>query len=1293
MRRSSSAAFWSVLGTEIVNKSDREACLMALKMKAACMVQGLEAQPQEAPEGDHQANGEVEAAVREIKKGVRALKASLESRLKMKLADSDPVLSWIPRHAADLINRYRKGEDGKTAEQRMTGKAWRKPAIEFGERLMFKEAGEKRRKNAFEATLEEGRYVGHSSRNGALLVLTSEGAKRGVGIRRLPEDERWTTTGWDKLKGFPWEVAPRERQTKVPTQTEASTPITQVPEAKAKIVKRGYVMRSDIDNYGFTDHCPGCVAIALRGKTSAGHQHNDECFNRIVKELEQDAGKKDQLARKRRRKRGASEAAEEPEEDKEDQVISAAAATGQPAQEQASSSAARPAGSTDSAARLVAKRLSIWEDEMDTGGEAATAGKRPRQGGQETEDVSPSVSMSGSAVRPAGPIDAEDLADTPVPMEDETGPQLGSLCSLEAVASGVISGYKAELLDEVRFQVASQFRRWEMEETSLTDVDAIASLAVEMGAVDIAEVYSPHRFSARAEEFQLRPGFAADLEELKPDGAPWDLSRPSDVAILAQLQKEQDPYLLTGSPPCELFSQLQAISWSKQDPQKREQRWALAKHHLKTATDCYWRQIERGRIFLHEHPWSASSWSEPEIVALSERPDVYVVKGPMCRWEMTATDRKVWPHRTGYVRKETGWMTNSKELAELLEGICSNVDGSRPWHKHVHLIGGLGKAARIYPPKLVEAVLKVLHSMLRESGELSAVEEFAAGPSPAEPEMPSGEWQEFWDHVNGGYLDTEKVQEARRLEREWIAKQQVYEVVARSMCLHETGKQPIPLRWIDTNKGDHDNPNYRSRQVVREIKARKKLVDQLSPEETFSSMPPLEALMLLTSLFMTEEVPPHKVRAANKKLGIFDIKRAHFYGKARRRVFVELDEEDRKKHGSDKCGLLLRSMYGTQDASAIWQDDYCELLGESGFCRGRCNGAVFYHPGRGIRILVHGDDFVVLTDCQEDLDWFESIIKSRYEYKKLANLGWAQGDDRTATVLNRIITLVDDGSTRKAIVEPDARHAQLIISGLGLAGGKGCETPAEKRSNEQQLQDWSTPRLDKERKMQYRSLTMRAAYLAQDRVDLSECTKNLARFMQSPHEAAWQALKRLGRYLKKYPCVVREFPLQKLSSKLKICTDSDHAGCAATRKSTTGLVALLGQHCIRHGSNMQSTIALSSGESEFYALVKASSTGLGLQSLLGDWGISLPLVVMSDSSAARGHVSRRESGNMRHIQTRYLWLQERVGEGHVKILAISGKVNPSDMLTKALSGVGIRATLQRLGFVCTTASEQQKALL
>ena len=37
---------------------------------------------------------------------------------------------------------------------------------------------------------------------------------------------------------------------------------------------------------------------------------------------------------------------------------------------------------------------------------------------------------------------------------------------------------------------------------------------------------------------------------------------------------------------------------------------------------------------------------------------------------------------------------------------------------------------------------------------------------------------------------------------------------------------------------------------------------------------------------------------------------------------MKLEEESRKEYGEDKCGLLLKSWYGTQDASDIWQEDY-----------------------------------------------------------------------------------------------------------------------------------------------------------------------------------------------------------------------------------------------------------------------------------------------------------------------------------------------------------------------------------
>ena len=71
---------------------------------------------------NHAANGEIESAVKEIQGHICVLKLSLEGKLGKKLQDSDLVLAWAPRHAADLISRFRKGADGKTVVQRSTGR-------------------------------------------------------------------------------------------------------------------------------------------------------------------------------------------------------------------------------------------------------------------------------------------------------------------------------------------------------------------------------------------------------------------------------------------------------------------------------------------------------------------------------------------------------------------------------------------------------------------------------------------------------------------------------------------------------------------------------------------------------------------------------------------------------------------------------------------------------------------------------------------------------------------------------------------------------------------------------------------------------------------------------------------------------------------------------------------------------------------------------------------------------------------------------------------------------------------
>ena len=201
------AGFVKELGwRRYVSKSENEPALLALKGAVSTVLKDVEMVPKESPVGDHAANGEAERAVREIKGVIRALKSSLEHRLGRTLPASHPILTWMPRHAAECLSRYKIGEDGRTAEQRRTGKKWRKLAPEFGERIHVKVASAQAEGSGFRPKMVEGRYVGSHSRTGMILAMTKVGVIRGRGHNRMTDADRWNPEGIDELVGVPWKL-------------------------------------------------------------------------------------------------------------------------------------------------------------------------------------------------------------------------------------------------------------------------------------------------------------------------------------------------------------------------------------------------------------------------------------------------------------------------------------------------------------------------------------------------------------------------------------------------------------------------------------------------------------------------------------------------------------------------------------------------------------------------------------------------------------------------------------------------------------------------------------------------------------------------------------------------------------------------------------------------------------------------------------------------------------------------------------------------------------------------------
>ena len=111
---------------------------------------------------------------------------------------------------------------------------------------------------------------------------------------------------------------------------------------------------------------------------------------------------------------------------------------------------------------------------------------------------------------------------------------------------------------------------------------------------------------------------------------------------------------------------------------------------------------------------------------------------------------------------------------------------------------------------------------------------------------------------------------------------------------------------------------------------------------------------------------------------------------------------------------------------------------------------------------------------------------------------------------------------------------------------------------------------------------------------------------------------------------------------------------------------MFGQHCIRSWCSTQASIALSSGEAEFYGVVKASSVGLGILAMQKDMNVNCSLDVFTDAEAAKGIASRRGLGRTRHIAVHLLWVQERVAQKEFRLLRVQGKENPADICTKHL---------------------------
>ena len=162
--------------SKVLLKSDNEPAIVKLLKEslATLKVSGVDQVGEEhSPPYDSQANGAVEAAVKQVKARIRTMKLCLERRIGKHIPPRHPIMTWLAPHAASIV-RYRvRGQDGQTPYERIRLRPFNGRLICFGDKCRCKNRSKEKveDKNRFHQGIflgicpSTGQYMIHDSDN------------------------------------------------------------------------------------------------------------------------------------------------------------------------------------------------------------------------------------------------------------------------------------------------------------------------------------------------------------------------------------------------------------------------------------------------------------------------------------------------------------------------------------------------------------------------------------------------------------------------------------------------------------------------------------------------------------------------------------------------------------------------------------------------------------------------------------------------------------------------------------------------------------------------------------------------------------------------------------------------------------------------------------------------------------------------------------------------------------------------------------------------------------------------
>ena len=379
---------------------------------------------------------------------------------------------------------------------------------------------------------------------------------------------------------------------------------------------------------------------------------------------------------------------------------------------------------------------------------------------------------------------------------------------------------------------------------------------------------------------------------------------------------------------------------------------------------------------------------------------------------------------------------------------------------------------------------------------------------------------------------------------------------------------------------------------------------------------------------------------------------------------------DPRKHDKTKCYRLNKSLYGIAIAPRLFYQNIHKAMIELDFVQSQHDPCLYFHSD--IFVIFYVDDAGIAAKNPERVREFVHAMEDK-------------GFDITPQgSFTEYLGIKYERRPNGEVSLSQPFLIEKIVRATGLEEGNPNWTPS---TVEALGKDPDGPPMQET--WNYRSIVGMLLYLSTNtRPDIAFAVSQVARFSNAPKQSHASAIKKIVRYLLRTndlgTCIL---PTTDLC--LDCFVDADFAGLyrrdpdedRTSAVSRTGYIIKLSNMPLVWKSQLQTSIALSTGESEYAALSASMRVLLPLRSMLLEFikFVSIPpafgnaqtfvrTTVHEDNSSALALATNHQiTSRTRHYNVKWHFFWDHIRNGNVRILKVSTIEQCADYLTKGLA--------------------------